>query len=499
MYPIPSSSTLFLLFLLRRNTLVSAIGLCVLAVGVASIVCVPPCRAQVPGVQYRYELCEPEGIVPERYRERRAHVLAAMPDSAVALFFAADVRNRQSDVDYPYRQESNLLYLTGIAAPEVILLLVPKGVRIGNGDTTVYRELLFVPERKPSKEMWVGVQPGPQEAEKYYGIAKALPMEQWKPLLDTVLRRSAVCYVTEWPTGSVRNPLTGTTMSLAGMAREEMAERYPQLALQSQKTLLSKMREKKDADELRLMQKAVDITVAGFVETMQQAQPGMAEYELEAIMEHAFYRLGAHDVGYPSIVGTGPNTCLLHYTTNRRTSKQGELALMDCGAEYFGYTADITRTFPLSGKFSMEQKLLYNIVLEAQDSAFAACKAGNDWRLPHSRAVSVIRRRLLEEQIIAQPEDYLWYFMHGTSHYLGLDVHDVGTYGKFQPGVVLTVEPGLYIPEGSPCDPKWWNIGIRIEDDVVVTDGEPRILSATLPRTVRDIERLMEHASGVRK
>lgn len=492
MYPIPSSYPMISPLWKRGTMRTRFIEMCVVAAAFFCVCTAPLCRAQVPSVEYRYEVYEPEGIVPERYRERRQHVLAQMSDSSVAVFFAADIRNRQNDVDYPYRQESNVLYLTGIPAPGAILLLVPAGIRADSSDTTVYRELLFLPEREPAREVWVGVQPGPAEAEQHYGFAKALPVARWQALLDTVLRRSTVCYITRWPTGSVHNPLTGTSISLAAMAKEELAKRYPTLAFKSQKSLLAQMREVKDAHELHFMQKAVDITVAGFMETMRQAKPSMAEYELEAIMEHTFYRLGAHDVGYPSIVGAGPNTCLLHYTANRRTSERGELVLMDCGAEYFGYTADITRTFPISGKFSVEQKLLYNIVLEAQDSAFAACKAGNDWRLPHSRAVSVIRRRLLEEQIIKEPEEYLWYFMHGTSHYLGLDVHDTGSYGKLKPGVVLTVEPGLYIPEGSPCDPKWWNIGIRIEDDVVVTDSEPRILSKDLPRTVQDIEKLMQ-------
>lgn len=449
--------------------------------------------AQAPGVSYPFEVHEQEGILRNRYIERRSHILSAMPDSTVAVFFAADVRTRQNDVDYPYRQSNELLYLTGISAPGAILLLAPAGIQIKPDDTTRYSEVLFLPERTTRSEVWTGVKPGPVEAEQYYGIPKALPVKQWENLSDEILGRSTALYISQWPTSSAHNPFTDEKIDIADIVKRELKQKYPHLAIRSLQPVLTAMREVKDADEIALMQKAVDITIAGFLETLRQVQPGMAEYELQAVMEHTFFRLGAHDVGYGSIVGSGPNACILHYTDNRRTTERGELVLMDCGAEYFGYTADITRTFPVDGTFSMEQKLLYNIVLEAQDSAFAVCTPGSDWRLPHSKAVSVIRRRLLEEQIIQEPEDYLWYFMHGTSHYLGLDVHDVGTYKKLTPGVVLTVEPGIYIPKGSPCDPKWWNIGIRIEDNVLVTKDGPVILSKDLPRSIGEIERLMQH------
>ncbi len=448
----------------------------------------PAVFAQAPDVAYRYELHESDGLLAKRFAERRARVLQSMGDSAVAVFFAADVRNRQNDVDYEYRQASDLLYLTGLTTPGAKLLLVSQGITI---DDTLHHAIVFLPERSTKKEVWAGVQPGPEEAERYLGVPKALPESRWQSVLDSVLPYSTTFYITNWPTAIVKEPLFGEYVDVAGAAKTALLDRYPHLALKSQRSLFASMREVKDADELVLLQKAVDMTTAGFLETLRQAKPGMTEYELESIMEHTFRRLGAHDVGYPSIVGSGPNTCLLHYTDNRRTTERGDLVLMDCGAEYFGYTADITRTFPVTGKFDAEQKLLYNIVLEAQDSAIAACVEGNDWRKPHSRAVDVIRRRLLQEEIIREPDQYLWYFMHGTSHYLGLDVHDVGSYGTLKSGTVLTVEPGIYIPAGSPCDPKWWNIGIRIEDNIVITEKGPVVMSRDLPRSVQDIERIM--------
>ncbi len=450
----------------------------------------PVVLAQAPGTVYRYELYEHDGLLVQRFAERRNRLLASMADSSAAVFFAADIRNRQNDVDYEYRQSSDLLYLTGVNTSGAKLMLIPQGIRIG-GDTVLHRAILFLPERNPKMEAWSGVRPGPEEAERYLGVPKALPDSQWQAVLDSVLRHSRVLYITQWPTQVVREPLFGEQVDVAGAAKGVLLKRYPHIEIKSQRTLLSSMREVKDSDEQALMQKAVDITVAGFLETMRQARTGMAEYELESIMEHAFRRLGAQDVGYPSIVGSGPNSCMLHYADNRRATERGDLVLMDCGAEYFGYTADITRTFPIKGTFDAEQKLLYNIVLEAQDSAIAACVPGHDWRKPHSRAVEVIRRRLLQEEIIKEPEQYQWYFMHGTSHYLGLDVHDAGSYSTLQVGTVLTVEPGIYIPAGSPCDPKWWNIGIRIEDNVVVTEKGPVVLSGSLPRSVQDIERVM--------
>lgn len=469
-------------------------ALCTLVLGIAfaGFMAAPSAAvyAQAPGTTFSYEVYERDGLFPERYAERRRRVLLAMSDSAAAVFFSADIRNRQNDVDYEYRQSSDLLYLTGITTPGAKLLLVPRGIRF-DGDTVLHHAVLFMPERKAASEVWVGVRPGPVEAERLLGAPKSLPESRWQGVLDTVLSKSTILYITQWPTASVVEPLFGGKVDVIKVAKAALEERYPHIGVKSQRSLLASLREIKDSDELQLLQKAVDITTAGFLETLRQARPGMAEYELESIMEHTFRRLGAHDVGYPSIVGSGPNTCLLHYTDNRRTTEKGDLVLMDCGAEYFGYTADITRTFPIKGTFSAEQRLLYNIVLEAQDSAIAACRPDNDWRKPHSRAVEVIRRRLLEEEIIKEPEQYLWYFMHGTSHYLGLDVHDAGSYGALRVGTVLTVEPGIYIPAGSPCDPKWWNIGIRIEDNVVVGETGPVVLSRALPRSVQDIERLL--------
>jgi Xaa-Pro aminopeptidase len=239
------------------------------------------------------------------------------------------------------------------------------------------------------------------------------------------------------------------------------------------------------------MKKAIAITMDGHIAAMQAAKPGIMEYELEAMMEYIFMKGGAEDIGYSSIMGAGYNACILHYKSNRKATFNGDLVLADCGAEYQNYTADITRTFPVNGTFSPDQKALYDIVLEAADSAIVESKIGNAFRAPHNAARKVILKGLQKLGIIETEEQLKWYFMHGTSHYLGLDVHDAGTGGTLKDGCIITVEPGIYIPPGSPCDKRWWNIGIRIEDDILISQQGPINLSMTLPRTTDGIENLM--------
>ena len=255
---------------------------------------------------------------------------------------------------------------------------------------------------------------------------------------------------------------------------------------------MAKLREIKTKEEMYLLRKAISITCDAQSELMKVLKPEMKEYQAEAVVEAIFKLNGAEYPGYPSIVGAAENSCILHYTTNRKTMKGNHLLLSDVGAEYHGYTADVTRTIPVDGKYSEEEKIIYNIVLEAQNKAIEACKVGNPFYITNTIATTVVSQRLQELGIIKSPLGMRRYFMHGTSHYLGLDVHDPGTRGVFQPNTVITVEPGIYIKEGSPCDPKWWNIGVRIEDDILITNDEPENLSGCVPRTVDEIEALMK-------
>lgn len=440
---------------------------------------------------FRYEVYDTDLIPPHVYKERRDRVLASMSTKNIAIVFSADVRNRQNDVDYEYRQNSDMLYLTGVTGPGATLLLVPRGIRIGQ---RTVREVLFIKERNPSREVWQGVTMGPTEAMEHLRIDTALPVTAMSAILDTLLRESDTVHLATLPTKALNVPLVGRNVYTDVDIKKWMKERNESIAVKTTMPVLARMREVKDTAELRLMQRAIEISIAGHYALMRGARPGMKEYELEALMEYAFKRLGAEDVGYPSIVGSSYNACILHYTTNRRTTQHNDLVLADCGAEYHGYTADITRTIPMSGTFTREQRLIYNVVLEAQDSGIAASRMGEPFRAPHAAAKSVIARRMMELGIIDSVEQVGQYFNHGTSHYLGLDVHDPGTSGPLKENSVITVEPGVYIPEGSPCDRKWWNIGVRIEDDILITKNGPVNMSENLVRTADEIESVVRKA-----
>jgi Xaa-Pro aminopeptidase len=256
--------------------------------------------------------------------------------------------------------------------------------------------------------------------------------------------------------------------------------------------ILTALRMEKTEEELVLLREAIDITVEAHREAMQAIEPGMNEYEAEALIEYVFKRSGAEGPGFPSIVGSGENAVILHYNTNRRPMTAADLVVIDIGAEVRGYTADVTRTLPVNGTFSPEQRAIYELVLEAQEAGIAAAQAGRSFSAPDQAARQVIADGLTKLGLITVDNDLRTFFMHGTSHYLGLWVHDVGDYGTLQPGQVITVEPGIYINPSDTIDPKWWNIGVRIEDDVLITTDGPVNLSADAPRTVEAIEALMQ-------
>ena len=262
-------------------------------------------------------------------------------------------------------------------------------------------------------------------------------------------------------------------------------------------TLMAKLREIKTEEELVLLTKAVRISAMGQREVMKAMHPGMSESEIQGIHEYVYKKYGSEYEGYPSIVGAGNNGCVLHYIENSKMKVENDLVLMDLGAEYHGYTADVTRTIPASGKFSPEQKAIYDVVYEAQEAGIAASVVGASFSDPHVAAQKIINEGLVKLGIISSVDEKHRYFPHGTSHYLGLDVHDAGTYTPFKPNVVITVEPGIYIPEGSPCDKKWWGIAVRIEDDILITEKGPVNLSAEAPRKSDDIEALMKEPSAL--
>jgi Xaa-Pro aminopeptidase len=427
-----------------------------------------------------YPVFETDTIPPAAYKQRRERVKAALGPKGVAVFFTNPEQNRNNDVDFPFRADSNFLYLTGFEEPDAALLLVPDGVTVGGKQVT---EVLFTNVSDRMSETWLGYRMGPENAVRLLGLEAALPNSQFDDLLGKMKG------VQPWKT---RLPLASRS-TLAAMVQDyrewqSLQEAKPKPDLER---LLDRMRVIKSPDEIRLIQRAVDASVDGHIEAMRSLEPGMREYHVEAITEYMFARGGCESVGYPSIVGSGPNSTILHYTANRRLIQAGDILCMDAGGEYHGYSADVTRSFPASGKFSPEQRAIYEIVLAATDAGIAQCVAGKSFQAPHQAASEVLARGLIRLGIIKDQSELGRYFMHGTSHFIGLDVHDSQGSSTLAPNMTLTVEPGIYIKAGSPCDKKWWNIGIRIEDDILVTDGAPVNMSARAPRTIAEIERTM--------
>lgn len=429
-------------------------------------------------------------LSPLFHSERREALRRLMPDSSVAVFFAAPIRNRANDVDYDYHPDPDFYYLTGLREPNAMLFIFKEKQAF---DTLFTNELLLVQDRNPREESWTGRRLGAEGAQKKSQINRVLSVRAFESLQIDYSRFTKV-FAKKLPE-DVRNDT------------EDPADLYDLLARFGRRTAkitlddlglnkyMAMLRQVKQTQEIILLRKAIDISCAAHIEVMKALESGMGEYEAQAILEYEFRRRGSETVGYPSICGGGENSCILHYITNRKPLIGSNMLVLDAGAEYHGYTADITRTLPVDGTFSPEERIIYEIVLQAQEAGIAASRPGNEFRAPHKAAVNIIKKRLSELGIISNEEDFGQYFFHGTSHYLGLDVHDAGLYGRLEPGNVITVEPGIYIPQGSPCDPKWWNIGVRIEDDILITEGDPENLSGIIPKTVADIEAMMQKDS----
>ena len=430
-------------------------------------------------------------LTKEFHANRRDEVRKLMNDNSCAVFFSNPERKRANDTKFMYHQDPTFYYLTGLEGPNSMLIIFKEPQVFY--DTIRTNELIFVQDRDPAKEVWNGRILGEEGVKVKLGFKYPFLNKQFESfkinfntfqtvhLLEAVVENK--CENNKLV--NLKNVFCGRTVSCEKGKLD--SNQLP--------SWVASLREVKQPEELVLLRKAIDITCKAHLEVMRALQPGMYEYQAQAIAEYIFKKNGAEHVGYSSILGGGENSCILHYVTNRKKLQGKNLLVMDAGAEYHGYTADITRTMPVDGKFSTEEKIIYDIVLEAQEAGIKACIAGNEFRAAHKKAVEVITSKLMELKIITKKEDYQKYFFHGTSHYLGLDVHDAGNYGKYQPGNVITVEPGIYIAEGSPCDPKWWNIGIRIEDDILITDAAPEVLSKILPRKTSEIETRMKEES----
>jgi Xaa-Pro aminopeptidase len=425
------------------------------------------------------------------YAERRRAFMSKM-ERGVAIFRAAPVAVRSHDVDYPYRQDNDLLYLTGFSEPETTCVLAPG---------TEFPFTLFVRPRDKDKEIWNGIRTGVEGAKNLYRADAAYPIGELTERLPKLVEHAPVLYFAPGRDAAFNQRM----MDLFAWARDNRARSGAgPRGLLDPGTILHEMRLFKGPEEVAAMERAIAIAAEGHTAAMLATRPGLFEYEIEALIDYTFRRRGAAGPAYPSIVASGPNATVLHYVENDRRMDDGDLLLIDAGAEWGGYCADVTRTFPVGRRFSDRQRALYEVVLASQEAAIAAVKPDVASDAPHQAALAVLVDGLLAHGLLEgtraaaiESGSYRTFFMHRTSHWLGMDVHDVGVYHvgdgprALAPGMVLTIEPGLYVPPDlETVDAGWRGIGIRIEDDVLVTEDGGRVLSAAVPKTVAEIEAL---------
>ncbi len=429
------------------------------------------------------------------FQDRRDRLAEAMGPNSIAIIETSQEAMRNRDADYKYRTDSSFFYLTGFAEPEAVAVIETSE----NGEEYTYS--LFCRERNREMEIWNGYRAGVDGAVDDYDADEAYAIDLLdEEIIEKLLNKEKLFYrigqraefdarVAKWIVEANGESRKGTTA--------------PAQLIQLDR-IVDEMRLHKDAEEIQLMQIASNISAEAHTQAMKAVRPGMMEYALEAELNYVFGKNGCVP-SYNSIVGGGENGCILHYVENNKELKDGDLVLIDAACEYEFYASDITRTFPVNGKFSPEQKALYQVVLDAQIAAIEAVRIGNSYKEPHHVAVRILVQGLLNlgimqgdiEEII-EKESFRQFYMHGTGHWLGMDVHDVGSYKQngewrtYEEGMVVTVEPGLYIaPDDETVDVKWRGIGIRIEDDIVATKNGPLNLTSKVVKTVEDIEALM--------
>ncbi|WP_372018974.1 aminopeptidase P N-terminal domain-containing protein [Pseudoxanthomonas sp. 10H] len=436
------------------------------------------------------------GITPAEFARRRRQLMRMAGEDAILVLPAAPVRVRSHDTHYPYRQDSDFWYLCGFPEPEAVLVLVP-GRRHGEA-------LLFCRERDPEREGWDGARAGQEGAVEAFGMDDAYPIDDLDEILPGLLEGRSRVYYHFGRDAEFDLKLIGWVNRVRAQVRHGAQPPHEFLELGH---LLHEQRLFKSRDELKLMQKAAEISVRAHEAAMRAARPGIHEYELQAEVERVFRAADACPA-YGSIVGAGANGCVLHYVANNARAADGELVLVDAGAEYRGYAADITRTFPVNGRYSKEQRALHDLVGAAQAAALACARPGAAWSAIHEAAVEtltdgLLRLGLLKGSLAKNIADghYKRFYRHKSGHWLGLDVHDVGDYridGEsrlLEPGMVFTIEPGLYVgADDTSVHAKWRGIGIRTEDDVLITGEGHRVLTAGLARSADEIEAFMAGA-----
>ncbi|MFT5692969.1 MAG: Xaa-Pro aminopeptidase [Oceanicoccus sp.] len=437
-------------------------------------------------------------ISRQEHSRRRKQLMEQMDPNSIAIVPSAHEHIRNRDCEYPFRQDSDFFYLTGFSEPESVLVLLPKRKH--------GQYVLFCRDRDKSMELWNGYRAGPEGACEIFGADDAFPISDIDDILPGLIEgRDRVYYAM-----GRHAEFDRSVMEWVNIIRSKLhSGGHPPGEFLDLDHLLHDQRLFKSASEIRLMRKAGKISAAAHVRAMKYCKPGINEYHLEAEILHEFAMNGARAPAYSTIVGSGKNGCILHYLENSDTIKDGDLVLIDAGCELEHYAADITRTFPSNGKFSVEQKALYEVVLKSQLAAIKTIKPGGHWNESHDATVKVITKGLIELGLLKgslkaliDSEAYADFYMHRAGHWIGMDVHDVGDYKVgnqwrvLEAGMVMTVEPGIYIsPDNKKVAKKWRGIGIRIEDDVVVTKDGCEVLTKDVPKTVSEIEALMA-ASG---
>ena len=424
-----------------------------------------------------------------------------MPQNSIAFFFTAPIMKRSNDTDFMYHQDPNFYYLSGWREPHGVLVIFKDDQQDDNG---LFNETLYVREKNEYREMWDGRRLGLQGAKKMgfdrvklrsNFITDPIQIQRFSNVLNMDVRDDVRDFKNDkYDLYDIQNKfleIIADKEKLSGLGDIKKEFKYI-----SVNNIMSSLRQTKDSLEIKLLTKAIKISSLAQIEVMKAIHGEMTEREVQGIHEFIYRKYGAAHEGYNSIVGAGANSCILHYVTNEDINIDNELILMDLGAEYRGYTADVTRTIPVNGKFSPEQKEIYDIVYESQEEAIKKAIIGNTFNDIYVESLEIISKGLIKLGIINDAKEARKYYPHGVSHHIGLDVHDPGS-RTLQKNMVITVEPGIYIPENSDCDPKWWNIGVRIEDDILITDSEPINLSIDAPRSSNEIEKIMKLDSPI--
>ncbi|WP_413614452.1 aminopeptidase P N-terminal domain-containing protein [Flavobacterium sp. N1736] len=431
-------------------------------------------------------------LTKEFHKGRRDAFRNLMPVNSVTVIFSYPERVFSKDINYNYHQNPDLFYLTGYKEPDAVLLIFKEAQ--GTGET--YNEVFFVREKNAAREMWTGRRLGVDGAKSKLGFSTVYNGKDFKDFnidfkkFDKIIYDKIPTDLGKDKSGFDLFALLDSFKTKAGITTEN------ETSLDLFRTITNALREIKTPEEMVLMRKTVKLSCVAHNEVMKAVGPNMSENEADGIHAYIHRRYGAEDEGYPPIVGAGANGCILHYGENSSTKIDNQLLLMDVGSEYHGYSADVTRTIPANGKFTEEQKAIYQLVYDAQEEVFKICKEGTPIQDLNKKSKEVIAAGLIKLGIITDPNDVKIYYPHGCSHFLGLDVHDKGNYmGTLKENMILTVEPGIYIPANSKCDKKWWNIGVRIEDDIAIKKDSYENLSAESPRKWDEIEKLAAQKS----